>query len=152
MAVIPQTANIVLPSSGDRVTATPTSTVLLCGVIETGVSDMNSTWYTPTGDVVEVVRNLVQTLQEGRLRFFNLQEPVGALLNVTSLTINRLSYLDEGDYVCSIAYTLGDSETIVQRNATVSLQLKGNSLLLPITQKRRGILIEPPWLRVLTST
>ncbi len=129
--VIPQTANRVLPSSGDGVNATPTSTVLLCGVIEPGVSDMNSTWYTPTGEVIEVVRNLGQTSQGGRLQFFNLQGPVGNLFNVTSLTISQLSYLDEGDYVCSIAYTLGGSDTIIQGNATVSLQLKGNSLLVP---------------------
>ncbi len=127
--VVPQIANIVLPSSREGVHETPTSAVLLCGVIEPGVSDMNSTWYTPTGEVIEAVGNRVQTSQGGRLRFFNLQRPVGTLLNVTSLTINQLSYLDEGDYVCSIAYTLEGSETIVQRNATVSLQLKGNSTL-----------------------
>ncbi len=127
--VVPQTANRVLSSSGDGVTETPTSTVLLCGVIEPGVSDMNSTWYMPTGEVIEVVRNLGQTSQGGRLQSFNSEGP-GVLFNITSLTIFQLSYLDEGNYVCSIAYTLRGSDTIIQGNATVSLQLKGNSLLV----------------------
>ncbi len=131
VVVIPQTANIVLPFSRNGVTETPSSTVLVCGVIEPGVSDMNSTWYTPTGEVIEVVRNLESTSQGRRLQLSNFPGPVGSLFNITSLTITELSYLDEGDYVCSIAYTLGGSDTIIQGNATVSLQLKGNSVLYP---------------------
>lgn len=114
--VVPQLPSIIIPSPGD--VDLDESTALICGIVP-DTTEYTPTWTTPGGDSLtpaDVAINPKYTIQNGRI---GPNFPQGSVLAVM-----RLSYLDSGNYTCSIAFT-GGPNAGTTHTARIELSLVG---------------------------
>jgi len=122
--ILPQAANLIMPSDTDPINGTPSIVSMICGISEPDVAEHNFTWYTPSGEKLETMDG-ENIHQEGRFEVRIVGTSINSLHNLTNFIINELSYLDEGEYICSASYLTRSATEIMTSNATVNLQLKG---------------------------
>ena len=100
------------------------STLLACGILEptqTNITEFNSTWVTPAGERIGTAVSDISVMQ-GQFNVANSPE-LPPYQYVTSLSINRLSYVNDGIYNCSASYVADG--TIITESNSVELNLAG---------------------------
>ena len=101
--VVPlEPTQITLPREG--VVMPDVSTALLCGIVS-NTTDYVSTWITPNGDRISSPGTSSSTAvgQDGKYGILSTKFGEG-FPQESIFTINRLSYLDSGNYTCSIEF------------------------------------------------
>ena len=122
--ILPQQANVILPSDSTAQEAMPANTVFVCGITVPDVVEHNFTWFTPSGKAIEITSDEVAR-QEGRYDVRILGFSLGMLINLTSFKIKELSYQNEGKYICLASYLTRSVTEIITSNTTIDLQLIG---------------------------
>ena len=98
--------------------------MLLCGVTETNVIAFNSTWITPTGEMIEAF--FTESVKLGQFGVQNSPIDVIDFHYVTVLTISKLSYANAGTYTCSANYSVnGSNLNFMTGTSNIEVYLSG---------------------------
>lgn len=115
MAIDP---SVTIPSNGYILTP---SYAMLCGIVP-NTTQYTVTWTTPNGANI-TAQGLTSGMANGnKFRVQNGMFGLTSFPQASSLTIMRLSYMDSGNYTCSVLFTGGTNST---GNSTIQLSLLG---------------------------
>ena len=111
---------VIIPSEMEPLTMTH---ILLCGIVE-DTEDYSITWTTPNGESITTSGAAPIEQQPGGR--FTITNSVGAEFpRISTFIIMALTYLDSGNYTCSVTFTGTSENAGTTVAATIRLELLG---------------------------
>ena len=120
LLVISPEPEVIIPSGMEALTMTH---ILFCGIVE-DTQDYSITWTTPNEESITTSGATPIEQQPGG-KFSVTNSMNTEFPRISSFIIMELTYLDSGNYTCSVTFTGGSENVGMTVAATIRLELLG---------------------------